>query len=632
MKHTENTPGNEKISMQAVIGQSVQLSACLNIDTSILLDKRVCTTEIEQRKNDNPELQHVVQYLDGILDTSILKTPLIITDDEGCVLYIKGSAETEPLLREGVMLGTEQIGTNAFDLALKHLIPVKVTGPEHTLKVLAHSISFGVPILHGSKLLGGIGFVLSIKDNYQSGVMENIIRSCLHAIAKMLEARKNLDELFLLKNFFINLDNDRGIIVTNSDFEIIQVNREAEILLGVPKQYIVDHSFGKIFSGVNPADIDINKGCRLNFCSSAGKSTVAAYQKPVMGEKGRLVGYCVYFDPAEPAEKIIKSGKRRSVRFEFKDIIGENKDFLRLLKLAHAIARSPSSVFITGESGTGKELFAQAVHQASTFNKGPFIAINCAAIPGELMETELFGYVDGAFTGARKGGMDGKLKQANGGTLFLDEIGDMPVRLQPKILRILQERSVVPVGGNRDFPLDFRIISATNQKIEALIAENRFRADLYYRLNVINLRIPPLRERKDDIPRLTNHFIKKYNRTLNKSLISISDAALELLMDYNWPGNIRELENVIETAVNLADDIIEAEHLESYLGRGRNIMHMSEDQSVIPLEESEKNLMIRALNTYQGNITQTANALKIGRSTLYRKIKKYDLFSYVKPQ
>lgn len=626
MKQTETSPGNEK-EMQFIIRQSARLATCLNIDPNISLDQHICTnSQIEERKNNSPELQHVVQYLDGILDTSILKTRLIITDEKGCVLYIKGTSATKPVLREGAMLAPELIGTNALGLAVKHLIPIRVTGPEHTSKLLADSISFGFPILYGSKLLGCIGFILPLEENLQSGIMENIIKYCLHVIAKMLEARKNLDELFLLKNFFMNLDDDRGILVINTDSEIIQVNRQAEILLGVPQNELVSRYFAELFSAADSSVSDKNQGGKFIFRTCDSKVLVMAYQEPVMGEDGRLVGHCIYLNLVEEAEKNTKTSKRRALRFEFKDIIGENKEFLHLLKLAHAIAHSPSSVLITGESGTGKEMFAQAIHQASTFRDGPFIAINCAAIPGELMETELFGYVDGAFTGARKGGMDGKLKQANGGTLFLDEIGDMPIQLQPKLLRILQERSVVPVGGNKDFALSLRIISATNQNIEELIAQNKFRADLFYRLNVINLRIPPLRDRKDDIPRLAKYFIKKYNAILHKRVLAISDDALAFLANYNWPGNIRELENLIETAVNLADDIIEAEHLGS-LCRGKNIVPANENENVIALEENEKLLITNALETYQGNITQAAHALKIGRSTLYRKMKKYDLSS-----
>ncbi len=632
-KYTGKSP-NCKVSPHAIITDSAELSVSLKIDPAAALDGSIFDQlETEKRKRENLDLRYVVEYLEGILNiTEALNYPLIITDDTGCVLFITGTKSPGDSIGEGIMLDSGVIGTNAIGLALEHRIPLKVDGKEHYLRVLQESISFGAPIIYGEKLLGCIGFVLSSRDKLQAGLMENIIISSLFAIHKMLEARKNLDELYLLKNFFTHLDNDRGILVANADSEIIQVNREAEIIMGVSKDELVNHHLQEFTGAPLPSGADEQHNGKLTLQTSTGKTVVNALFEPVLAEDGRLIGQCMNIFTVDPASYDKKGFARPPNKFEFKHIVGQNKNFMRMLRLANAIAQSPSNVLITGESGTGKELFAQGVHYASNYSDGPFIAINCAAIPHELLETELFGYVEGAFTGARKGGLQGKFIQANGGTLFLDEIGDMPVQLQPKLLRVLQERMVVPVGGSKSFPISIRIISATNQNIEELITDKKFRADLYYRLNVINLRIPPLRERKDDVILLADHFIRVYNHKLNRQVLSISDEACQCLMDYNWPGNIRELENAIESAVNLADNIVEVEHLGFKIYQSQPNINTGSEEAIIPLEQSEKIQITRALISLQGNITQTANALQIGRSTLYRKIKKYNLLEYVKQQ
>ncbi|NLY50917.1 MAG: sigma 54-interacting transcriptional regulator [Firmicutes bacterium] len=236
----------------------------------------------------------------------------------------------------------------------------------------------------------------------------------------------------------------------------------------------------------------------------------------------------------------------------FNDILGQDPAFLATKELAKRVAPSISTVLIRGESGTGKEMFARAIHSAGPRAENPFVAVNCASIPESLLESELFGYEGGAFTGARKGGKVGKFELAHGGTLFLDEIGDLPLHLQPKLLRVLQERQVERVGGTRPIPIDVRIIAATNQNLEQLIAARSFRSDLYYRLNVIPLTIPPLRERSGDILFLTRFFISKYCNFLERPLCDISPETAQILKDYSWPGNVRELENTVEYAVNMA--------------------------------------------------------------------------------
>ncbi|HDM89892.1 MAG TPA: sigma-54-dependent Fis family transcriptional regulator, partial [candidate division WOR-3 bacterium] len=248
--------------------------------------------------------------------------------------------------------------------------------------------------------------------------------------------------------------------------------------------------------------------------------------------------------------------KRRVKQYELKEIVGKNEKFQRVLELAKKVAPTDSTVLIRGESGTGKELIAKAIHNMSPRANNPFIAINMAALPEELLESELFGYTKGAFTGATKN-KEGLFKAAEGGTILLDEISEASPRIQVKILRALQEKEITPVGSTKTIKVDVRIIASTNADLEKMVAEGRFREDLYYRLNVVYIHLPPLRERKDDIPLLTNHFLKKYTSLYNLPPKKISDETMKILLEYSWPGNVRELENAIERAVILSEgDVI----------------------------------------------------------------------------
>lgn len=329
----------------------------------------------------------------------------------------------------------------------------------------------------------------------------------------------------------------------------------------------------------------------------------------------------------EKINKAIYEATENDKRIGFSSIIGDSIEIQNLKLEAKKIARGNATILITGESGTGKELFARAIHYDSKRSDKPFIAINCGAIPDALLESELFGYSPGAFSGANKNGKIGKFQLANGGSIFLDEIGDMPLHLQVKILRVLQEKVVIPIGSNKPISTDVRLISATNKNLEEMVKNHEFREDLYYRLNVIPIEIPPLRKRKDDIPILINYFLKKYSNYYKVENVNITDAAMEKLQQYNWKGNIRELENAVEYMINLlqSDKIIKLEHLP------RNIRNYTPNYEVIEefnLEQIEKQTIIKALNKC-GNNTEdkknTAKLLGISLSTLYRKMGKYNI-------
>jgi len=320
-----------------------------------------------------------------------------------------------------------------------------------------------------------------------------------------------------------------------------------------------------------------------------------------------------------------------SPKYCFDVIVGKSRKMIRLKSMAEQVAQTGSTVLITGESGTGKELFAHSIHRSSPRAHYPFVRVNCAALPEHLLESELFGYEEGAFTGARKGGKPGKFELANKGTIFLDEIGDMPLPMQAKLLTVLQEREFERVGGTKPVRVDVRIIAATNCNLENLVEQGKFRADLYYRLNVVVLDIPPLRERLEDIPLLVQAILPRLNQRLNTNVTNVSSEAIQLLRKYHWPGNVRELENLLERAINLADlnneKQLTAKHFPSLQKQNiENILIDKKGETLADaVEQLEKEMIRQVLKQTNYNKAQTAKLLGLHGSVLYRKLKKYNL-------
>lgn len=314
--------------------------------------------------------------------------------------------------------------------------------------------------------------------------------------------------------------------------------------------------------------------------------------------------------------------------YSFGEIVGKSQNMQQTFALMQRAAESDITVLISGESGTGKELVASAIHFNSPRKSGPFVTVNCAAIPETLIESELFGHERGAFTGATEKRI-GKFEHANGGTLFLDEIGDMPLVMQAKLLRVLQERQVQRVGGTANIPTDIRVLAATNQNLEEAVKAGSFRNDLFYRITTFPIVVPPLKDRREDIPLLANHFLKKYAQSAEKSVNAVSADALRLLMQYDFPGNVRELENIIERAVLLeTTELLQPSNLPPQILSVTFAQPTAIDSTeILPLEEVERQTLVHALKVTDNNITKAAQALHIDRSTLYRKLKVYKLVS-----
>ena len=569
-------------------------------------------------------LQYLIESLQDILDLDRVSAgDLFVTDEQGKVIFVRSNNYlSAKQLRPGKTADQDQGYGQAIAQCLTSRSVAMVHSKDKSNDLLRSILNIAVPVLYHDHLIASIGFVVNQMDLRVSvDMIQGVIETAAQASLRMVEARQTLDEVNLLHEFYRNLDNSAAVLLLDRELKIVQTNREADIFFGIGKGELNGRLLNSLIT--SPLDLSVikEKSADLDYKTRGRMIKSKTNLTPLLNTQGLHLGWRLTISPPITNRPIATAAP---ILFQFEDIIGSNLQFSRLIKLARSVSGSPSSVLITGESGTGKELFAQAIHQASAYSNGPFVAINCAAIPKELIETELFGYVAGAFTGAKKNGYKGRFVQAHQGTLFLDEIGDMPLELQSKLLRVLQERVITPVGGTNLIPVDIRIISATNQNLEKMIQEKTFRSDLYYRLNVINLNIPPLRKRKDDIPLLIDYFMDKYAYQLGKSKIHFTESARQVLQHYDWPGNVRELENVVELAVNLAEQEIDRHHLPEHINNYDDHQN-HEDSEFLTLEEMERMQIIKALRTFQGNITHAAEALNIGRTTLYRKIKKYNL-------
>ena len=356
-------------------------------------------------------------------------------------------------------------------------------------------------------------------------------------------------------------------------------------------------------------------------------------------EDGKVIGALVktiFPDPTtakEIANKVLQSSRLNlclpQILFTCQDIIGETPPMLNVKKLARRASRTSSTLLITGESGTGKEIIAQAIHTRSVRRERPFVSVNCAAIPENLLESELFGYVEGAFTGAKRGGKPGKFELADGGTILLDEIGDMPAFMQVKLLRVLQERAVWRVGATSPTKIDVRVMASTNQDLQQLVQQKKFRQDLFYRLNVLQILMPPLRDRVGDLPMLVRGLIVKINHRIGSDARAISPESLDIMQNYSWPGNVRELENLLEQAINWSNEpIVDVRAIPNPPWQiETKPCFLTQDPGGLrgSIEETEKSLIQNALMKACGNKAQAARVLHMQRSVLYKKLERYNI-------
>ncbi len=443
-------------------------------------------------------------------------------------------------------------------------------------------------------------------------------------------AKKGPEKFF---NIILNSIAD-GVFTTDNDGRITFMNKAAEEITGFSSAEAIGHYCFDIFR----ADICQSR-CALKetmrtkkeiinlqatiLKKNGQKVPISISTAVLRNEKGEIIGGVETFRDLSMIQELRKEllGK-----YTLGDIVSRNHLIHDIFNILPSIAESDSTVLIQGPSGTGKELFAKAIHNLSRRKDKPFVKVNCGALPDTLLESELFGYVKGAFTDAKKD-KPGRFALANGGTIFLDEVGDMSPSLQVKLLRVLQEKEYEPLGATSPKKTDVRIIAATNKDLSKLVNEGKFRDDLFYRLNVVKIELPPLSERREDIPLLIEAFTQKFNAKMGKQIMGISDQALRILLKYDFPGNVRELENIIEHAFVLCKgNIIDVDCLPKDIILNQEKLFLDKSLSMEkPFERAEAEVIERTLKKYNGNRIKTAKELGIDRTTLWRKIKKYGL-------
>lgn len=419
-----------------------------------------------------------------------------------------------------------------------------------------------------------------------------------------------------------------GIIITDGQLVIKEINKYAQKYLQVTRERLINVNLNMILKDIKLRKSILegknyeNQNNTFYLKNRRVKCTVSAY--PIRF-KNNLKGVLIVFRKLTRNIGIssVNKVKEYAAVYNFEDIITVDERMKKIIQYAKKAAYTDCNILIEGASGTGKELFAQAIHNFSKRPDGPFVAINCAAIPKDLIESELFGYEKGAFTGASQKGRCGKFELAHGGSLFLDEIGELPLELQSKLLRTLDNQKITRVGGTKEKKVDVRVISATNRVLSEEVNKKNFRFDLYYRVNVISIHLMKLRDRPKDIEALTHYFICKLNESDNTNITKIDLEYMLKLKKYNWPGNVRELKNAIERAYYLCDgDTIKDDYTQYNI---LNIEKKYSNKKIIPLAEVERKYILEVLSYCQGNIVKAAEMLKISRATIYRKIKKYGI-------
>ncbi|NLM87607.1 MAG: sigma 54-interacting transcriptional regulator [Syntrophomonadaceae bacterium] len=600
-----------------------------------VLDKLALQEKMHQKDLLLKAADPYICQLEAMLSDAII----LLSDEEGAMLRV---IEGNELLRKqnerfnlvpGSIWNESTVGTCAHCISLIQGTPMQICGPEHYFEKYEEISCSSAPIFDINYNLAGSLCVVTSSFSKQSSQSLGLVVSMAWAVQNQFQ--------IALHNDLFNLTlqkTDSALMAINKSGIITKANLVAQqMFVEITQDLIgthVDQILGEqpliksvLESGkpIEDAEIEID---RLN------QRVVVSFAKPLNDYCGNNLGCIVAL---KRINRIKNRETRRdglNTRFTFDKIIGSSPPIKKVIEIARKFAHLDANVLIQGESGTGKEMFAQAIHHESR-SSGPFVAVNCGAIPANLIESELFGYEGGSFTGAERRGRAGKLELADGGTLFLDEIGDMPLELQPVLLRVLEEKRLMRIGGNRYIPVNFRLITATNKNLYEQVETNQFRQDLYYRLKVLQIDIPPLRERSSDILELANYFIRVIAQ--NQLIVPpvLSDLATIYLLNYHWPGNVRQLENSMLYAVNVCEDnIIRPEDLPEEIVSGIDLdlpvntgtqLHMAQPITNLSMKDMERIMITQALEQTKYNVSEAAVLLGMSRSTLYRKIKEYQL-------
>jgi len=558
---------------------------------------------------------------------------LYLTDKEGFVLSIIGDEDiiksiAEVGIVEGADMSEESTGTNAIGTAIYEDCSVQISGKEHYITTY-HRFTCSAAIIHNEE--GSIIGCLNLTGRCQLAHPHTLglVVAAVKSIENQLKIEKAQNELFNAYQYLNKVMNslNSGIFAVDTTGVIKAINKGACNMLETSESEVIyknadkvldnwKYILGEIISGKAYE----NREVIYQFNGKNKKFNFNAY--PIKNKDNKIIGIVAIFNDIKKIYSLVNKYIGKNASYSFHDIIGNSKELTRVLKQAKIIANSPSTVLIQGESGTGKELIAQSIHNNSSRVDNNFVAINCGAIPNSLIESELFGYEEGAFTGAKRGGQLGKFELANGGTIFLDEIAEMPFEMQVHLLRVLEVSCFSRVGGNKRINVDVRVVAATNKDLKKEVENGTFREDLYYRLNVIPLFVPPLRERDGDVEILIEYFLKVKAIKLDKPIPIIPNDIYEMLLDYSWPGNVRELENCVENIVNMNGN--------TSFNFGKNSLEKNEhvllnekfEFDMCTLQQWDKRAIENCIKKCSGNITKASKILGINRSTIYSKLKK----------
>lgn len=579
---------------------------------------------------------------------------IYLCDKKGTFLLQGGDMMRLPI--EGMVWNENTVGTCAHSLCVHLKRPIQLSGPEHYCVGLQDIIGSAAPITNDS---GEVIATIILGQPFKSKILgrgfQNLLSHTLGlitALAKAIEAQMKLNKTnvklqesncnLIVANHDLNnaMDTleatlaviDEGIITIDRTGRILNINQEGSRILKVKPDELGIKNISEFLCKQSHVMPSVEEGKNADIeemlCVGNDEQSYMINIRPIVSHDINQVEVAVLrLNHSEKVNALAANRSGAVASYNFENIIGEDKEFKKVISLAQRFASSSENILLIGESGTGKELFAQAIHNIHC-SQGPFMAVNCAAMPRELIESELFGYEGGSFTGAERSGRPGKIELAHGGTLFLDEIGDMPLEIQAVLLRTLEDKQVMRIGGRRYKKVDFRLIAATNKNLFKMVKENQYREDLYFRLSVLSINIPPLRNRTDDINLLIRFFIKKYCQKQGWKIPHVSKAASKKILEYEWPGNIRQLQNALIYAVNSAqDDVIEPENLPQYIMTDFNPINTGEtsENDTLCLEHLEKNAIKTALLHASNSIPDASKILGISRSTLYRKIKDYHL-------
>ncbi|MBU5227221.1 sigma-54-dependent Fis family transcriptional regulator [Clostridium senegalense] len=549
---------------------------------------------------------------------------MILADKDGYILEVIGDEDIMDRVNElnflkGELWSEEEVGTNAIGTALYLKKPIQTIGAEH-FGISQHSWTCSAsPIYDEDKEIIGC---INMSGNYYDAHSHTL--GIVTSAAESIQKQFALSRSYNLLNITFNSISD-GMIVIDSDSNIKRINGRALEVLNLTlddvmnleiKNLITNIDFKALLKGDKKEIYNIESDFKIK--NDKIKCIVNAVP---MNVNNKNIGMVITFKETKHIHKLVSKLAGFKASYTFDDIITENKNMKNMIVLAKKSAKSDCNVLIEGESGTGKELLAQSIHNYSDRRNKPFVAVNCASIPRELVESELFGYEKGAFTGAAKEGHAGKFELADGGTIFLDEIGELPLDMQSKLLRVLDNGKIIRVGGTFEKQLDVRVIGATNRILKKEVNRKNFRNDLYYRLSVMNIKTIPLRQRKEDIGLLVNYFTKNLSIKKGIEVKKINKDYVEKLKDNYWEGNVRELRNVVERDFYLSEKNI----LVSYEVENTCKKEEKTFENVVAIKTLEKEAIEKAIIQSNGNMVQAANLLQIGRSTLYRKVKKYNI-------